>query len=164
MNVKSLGLIILIILLGVAFYFLLPNMKSMKVSTEKRNLISSAKIYGDEVKTLWNSDAIFCNGGDGNYSPTVSLSHQEYYAIVGKNTSNNDTLPVIDLDKVDDKYYGYVKIDYNDVTPKYSVFLTDGKYSVNSTNSYSSLTKKDVKEKKLSFTFDSSYHYCKGDN
>lgn len=162
MNPKSAGILMLIVLFGVAFYFLLPNMKGMKETSVKKSIISSAQIYGDEVKSLWNSDAIYCENGTNNYRSIVALPHGEYYAVIGK-SEVNPNLPVIKIDKVKDNYYGYVKIDYTNVTPEYSVFLTDGTYSVNSNNPYSSLTKKDVKEEKLSFTYDSSYHYCKGD-
>jgi hypothetical protein len=162
MNVKSLGLLMLIVIFGIAFYFLLPNMKGMKESTAKRNVVSSAKIYGDEIKSLWNSDAIFCDTGGGNYKPTIAIGRGDYYVLVGNNDVNTN-LPVVKLDKVNDKYHGYVKIDYTDAAPKYSVFLTDDTYSVMKDDSYSTLSKKDVKKEKLSFTFDSSYHYCKGD-
>ena len=160
---KSAGLLILVIIFGLAFYLLLPNMKSMKSNTVKRNLISSAKVYGDEVKTLWNSDAIYCDNGTGTYKATYAIAHSTYYAVVGKSTVNT-ALPVIKLDKVNDKYYGYVKIDFSSINPQFSVFLTDGKYSIASDTNYSMLAVKDVKEKKLDFTFDSSYHYCKGDH
>lgn len=160
---KSLGILMIIIVFGVALYFLLPNIKSMKKNTVKRNLITSAKIYGDEVKSLWNSDALYCETATGNFRSIIALPQEDYYVVVGKNTSNNSTLPVIKLDKVDDKYYGYVKIGYHGTTPEYSVFLTDGTNSVMSDQAYSTLKVKDVKQEKLSFTFDSNYHYCKGD-
>lgn len=159
---KSAGLLILIIIFGLAFYLLLPNIKSMKTNTIKRNLVSSAKVYGDEVKTLWNSDAIYCDNGTGTYKPTVAIAHSTYYAVVGKN-EDNTSLPVIKLDKVDDKYSGYVKIDFTNLTPQFSVFLTDGTYSISTDTNYSLLSVKDVKKKKLDFTFDSSYMYCQGD-
>ncbi len=163
MNAKSLGLLMLIMIFGIAFYFLLPNMKGMKESTAKRNMVSSAKIYGDEIKTLWNSDAIYCELGDKNYKSIVAIPHGIYYILVGNN-KDNESLPVVKLDKVEDRYHGYVKIDYSDAAPKYSVFLSDDTYSVMKDDSYSTLTKKDVKKEKLSFTFDSTYHYCKSDH
>ena len=89
----------LIVIFGIAFYFLLPNMKGMKESTAKRNVVSSAKIYGDEIKSLWNSDAIFCDTGDGNYKPTIAIGRGDYYVLVGNNDVNTN-LPVVKLDKV----------------------------------------------------------------
>ena len=163
MKAKSLGILMLLVIIAVAFYLLLPNMKGMKVSTEKRNLVNSAKIYGDEIKTLWNSDAIYCDAGNGLYKSTIAIPHAEYYVVVGKNDVNPN-LPVIKLNKVKEQYYGYVKINYSGISPEFSVFLTDGKYSITSGSGYSNIASKDVKKEKLSFTFDSSYHYCKSDH
>ena len=162
MNSKSMGLLILIVLFGVAFYFLLPYMGSMKESSVKRNLVSSAKVYGDEVKTLWNSDAIYCDDGSGSYKSNIAIPHKVYYVVVGKN--DNANVPRYSLNKVDDKYFGYVKVDFSTENPEFSVFLSDGEYSINSDTNYSSLKTTDVEKTKLSFTFDSSYNYCKVDS
>ncbi len=55
---KSLGILIVIVIFGLAFLLLSPNMKKMKESTAKKNLVTSAKTYVDDIRNIWNSAAI----------------------------------------------------------------------------------------------------------
>lgn len=161
MRKKSVGIFMLVIIIGVAGYVLFPHISNMGESSKKRNLIRSAKVYGDEVKNLWNSDAIYCDPGTGMKS-LIAVPDGDYYVVLGKN-ANNTGLPVIKLDKVDDKYYGYVHVVLKQRIPSFSVFLTDGNYVIKTDKNYSALSISDVEEGKMDFTFDSNYHYCQGD-
>ncbi len=92
--------------------------------------------------------------------PSIQVPQGVYYAVLGKNAFGT-TAPVIKLNKHKDDFYGYVKIDYSDIRPQFQVFLTDGTYSIFGVDGAANLTKDDVKKEKLTFTFDSSYKYCK---
>ncbi len=161
MRKKSVGIFMLIIIFGVAGYILFPHISSMGESSKKRNLIRSAKAYGDEVKNLWNTDALFCDHGSG-YRSLIATPDDDYYVIIGKNPTENG-VPVLTLEKVNEKYTGYVHITLKKRIPSYSVILTDGTYTIKTDKNYSNLSIDDVKEGEIEFNFDSSHHYCKPD-
>ena len=104
---------------------------------------------------------MYCDPGSGMKS-LIAVPDGDYYVVIGKNDKNTN-LPVIKLDKVKDKYYGYVHIVLKQRIPSFSVFLTDGKYIIKTSKDYSNLSVKDVEEGKMKFTFDNTYHYCQGD-
>ena len=161
MRKKSVGIFMLVIIIGVAGYVLFPHISDMGESSKKRNLIRSAKVYGDEVKNLWNTDALVCEHGSG-FKSLIGIPDDDYYVMLGKNNTQNG-IPSVNLDKIDGKYYGYVHIVLKQRIPSYSVILTDGTYTIKSDKNYSAVTIKDVEEGKMDFTFDSNYHYCKAD-
>ncbi len=161
MKKKSVGIFMLVIIIGVAGYVLFPHISSMGESSKKRNLVRSAKTYGDEVKTLWNSDAVYCDPGGGMKS-LVAVPDGDYYIILG-NKKKDSGLPVFALEKIDNKYYGYIHVTLTQRIPTYNVILTDGKYTVKSNKNYSLLNMDVVSDDKIDFSYDNTYHYCQVD-
>ena len=59
-----------------------------------------------------------------------------------------------------DKYEGYIRINVSNET--YSVYLTDGTYTLNSgDDDYSKVTKNDVTSDKFNFDYSNINYYCK---
>ena len=58
---KSLEIIIILIIFALTFYMVRPYVISSSKTSQKNNLLRSARNYGTSAKNLWNSGAKACN-------------------------------------------------------------------------------------------------------
>ncbi len=150
---KSLIIIIFIIIIAAAFGLVLFYTRSMGGTTYKKNLVSAANSYGKQVKTLYQNDGLICSNDGTNFKSVVTIPAQNFYVLIGKDESK-----VLFENSVE--YEGYVRINVADDT--YSVYLTDGTYTLNSgDNDYSKVTKNDVTSDKFNFDYSNANYYCK---
>ncbi|MBQ1551482.1 MAG: hypothetical protein IIZ67_05200, partial [Bacilli bacterium] len=150
---KSLIIIIFIIIIAAAFGLVLYYTSSMGGTTYKKNLVSAANSYGKQVKTLFQNDGLICSNDGTNFKSIVTIPAEHFYVLIGKDESK------VLFDK-SNKYEGYVRINVADET--YSVYLTDGTYTLNSgDNDYSKVTKNDVTSDKFNFDYNNTNYYCK---
>ena len=150
---KSLIIIIFIVIIAAAFGLVLYYTGSMGGTTYKKNLVSAANSYGKQVKTLFQNDGLICTNDGTNFKSVVTIPTEHFYVLIGKDESK------VLFDK-SDKYEGYVRINVADET--YSVYLTDGTYTLNSgDNDYSKVSKNDVTSDKFNFDYSNTNYYCK---
>lgn len=150
---KSLIIIIFIIIIAAAFGLVLFYTRSMGGTTYKKNLVSAANSYGKQVKTLYQNDGLICSNDGTNFKSVVTIPAQIFYVLIGKDESKV-------LFEKSDEYEGYVRINVADDT--YSVYLTDGTYTLNSgDNDYSKVSKSDVTSDKFNFDYSNANYYCK---
>ena len=150
---KSLIIIIFIVIIAAAFGLVLYYTGSMGGTTYKKNLVSVANSYGKQVKSLYQNDGLICSNDGTNFKSVVTIPAQNFYILIGKDESK------VLFDK-SDKYEGYVRINVADET--YSVYLTDGTYTLNSgDNDYSKVSKSDVTSDKFNFDYSNTNYYCK---
>ena len=150
---KSLIIIIFIIIIAAAFGLVLYYTSSMGGTTYKKNLVSAANTYGKQVKTLFQNDGLICTNDGTNFKSVVTIPAEHIYVLIGKDESKV-------LYENSKKYEGYIRI--NVASETYSVYLTDGTYTLNSgDNDYSKVTKNDVTTEKFNFDYNSANYYCK---
>lgn len=150
---KSLIIILFIIIIAAAFGLVLYYTRSMGGTSYQKNLVSAANSYGKQVKTLFQNDGLICTNNGTNFKSVVTIPAEHFYVLIGKDESK------VLFDK-SDKYEGYIRINVSDET--YSVYLTDGTYTLNSgDNDYSKVSKSDVTTEKFNFDYSSANYYCK---
>lgn len=149
---KSLIIILFIIIIAAAFGLVFYHTSSMGGTTYKKNLVNAANTYGKQVKTLYQNDGLICTNDGSNYKSGITIPAQYLYLLIGK----DETKVLYDKNN---EYEGYIRINLSNET--YSVYLTDGTYTLNSgDNDYSKVSKSDVTTDKFNFDYNSTNYYC----
>ncbi len=148
---KSLEIIIILIIFALTFYMVRPYVISSSKTSQKNNLLRSARNYGTSAQNLWNSGAFACYNG-GQLLETDSLPAGDYYIKIDNSLSDNVKNSV--------KYSGYIHVKHSITSNLYTVSVTDGTYTINKDKNYSDLAFADIEDSSKELTIPGS-NICK---
>lgn len=132
---KSLEILIILVIFALTFFMVRPYVISSSKTSQKNNLLRSARNYGTSAQNLWNSGAIACNYNN-QLLETDSLPDGDYYIKIDNSLSDNVKNSV--------KYTGYVHVKHSINSNLFTVSVTDGTYIINKDKNYSDLAFVDV--------------------